>query len=271
LGHVGTFADVYPCNLSSGVQGVAICRDLKSEVVKGDNMVLSDMIKTMQKQDCSEAEWMYHLWKWADGYKIPDLYFCEEESCWYGLPRDPCRLRLFRELNLKCAGVKELPVQIGELTQLTHLNLTWGYALKQIPSTIGQLENLVMLNLAGNKLKIFPKEIGNLASLEELNLLSNRLCTLPKEIGKLKNLKKLTLMLNPIEKLPSSMTRMQNLRRLDITMKDYMEFVDADDNINTLYDFKLLKENYRVKKGNLPEDLEKKKEAIQLKINIVSQ
>lgn len=96
------------------------------------------------------------------------------------------------ELNLFTSGIRELPEEIGELTELK------------------------ILILRGNYLSTLPKSIGKLSKLEELNLINNNMSHLPDEITELKNLKKLDLTINKLEKLPDNIGRLLNLEYLDL-------------------------------------------------------
>jgi len=59
--------------------------------------------------------------------------------------------------------------------------------LTNLPVEIGNLTNLQYLNLQNNQLTKLPAEIGNLTNLKELFLSQNQLTNLPAEILKIKN------------------------------------------------------------------------------------
>jgi len=84
----------------------------------------------------------------------------------------------------------EIPPEIGNLTNLTYLNLGNNQLTGSIPSEIGNLTNLDYLNLASNQLTgSIPPEIGSLTNLTNLILSSNQLSgEIPSEIGNLTNL-----------------------------------------------------------------------------------
>ncbi|EJO69441.1 leucine rich repeat protein [Leptospira kirschneri serovar Cynopteri str. 3522 CT] len=50
-----------------------------------------------------------------------------------------------------------------------------GQGFKNLPRQIGNLQNLTELNLGSNSLTTVPKEIGELRNLKELDLSSNSL------------------------------------------------------------------------------------------------
>ena len=60
-----------------------------------------------------------------------------------------------------------------------------GMDLTSLPPEIGELTNLTGLNLSDNQLTSLPPEIGKLTNLTELVLSGDRLTSLPPEIGKL--------------------------------------------------------------------------------------
>ena len=103
-------------------------------------------------------------------------------------------------LNLSYNNLTQLPVEIGQLTQLTKLDLS-NNNITHLPVEIGQLTQLATLNLSNNKLTHLPVEIGQLTQLTLLDLQINKLTQLPVEIGQLTQLTILSLFNNPIENL----------------------------------------------------------------------
>ena len=103
-----------------------------------------------------------------------------------------------KELNVCNNQLTQLPREIGQLTQLTNLDL-YDNQLTQLPKEIGNLTQLTYLYLSSNELTQLPSEIGQLTQLTELNLTNNQLTQLPTEIGQLTRLNVLYLQGNPIE------------------------------------------------------------------------
>jgi internalin A len=84
-------------------------------------------------------------------------------------------------LNLSHKGLRSLPPEIGQLTNLRSLDLSFNQ-LSSLPPAIGQLTNLRSLNLRFNLLTSLPPEIGQLTNLQLLDLYENPLHSLPPEI-----------------------------------------------------------------------------------------
>lgn len=118
----------------------------------------------------------------------------------------------FKELNFAGAGLSFLPKEIGEVLQLTSLDLS-NNEISDLPQEIFGLGNLTRLDLSKNSLSLIPAEIGQLKSLEYLDLSGNKLTYLPDSIFQLTNLKELRFSSNKISQLSSEIGR---LRELDL-------------------------------------------------------
>ena len=65
---------------------------------------------------------------------------------------------------------------MGDLTNLTWLDLSHNKLSEGIPTELGSLANLEALSLGDNRLSgSIPSELGNLVNLQVLNLASNQL------------------------------------------------------------------------------------------------
>ena len=91
-----------------------------------------------------------------------------------------------------------LPAELGNLTNLTNLNLSANSFTGDIPTQLGSLTSLTDLNLSFNRLTgTIPTQLGSLTSLIKLNLSFNRLTgTIPTQLGSLTSLTDLDLSYN---------------------------------------------------------------------------
>lgn len=116
-------------------------------------------------------------------------------------------------LNLHGKELTELPSEIGLLTNLVELTLSYN-DLISLPPEIGKLTNLIKLDLYNNQLRELPSEIRQLTNLRILELRNNKLAALPPEIGQLKNLIELYIGYNSLTELPPEIGQLAKLKIL---------------------------------------------------------
>ena len=94
----------------------------------------------------------------------------------------------------------EIPAELGNLTNLTHLSLSFNQLTGAIPAELGDLTNLQTLYLDGNQLTgEISAELGDLTNLTHLDLYLNQLTgEIPAELGSLPSLEGLQLHNNPV-------------------------------------------------------------------------
>ena len=113
-----------------------------------------------------------------------------------GIPSELGKLTNLRELSLSYNQLTEaIPPQLANLAHLQRLVLYYNYLSDSIPPELGSLGNLESLILSNNQLSgHIPPELGGLTNLESLTLSSNQLSGgIPPELGSLANLKRLEL------------------------------------------------------------------------------
>ncbi|GLJ30102.1 hypothetical protein SUGI_0595350 [Cryptomeria japonica] len=132
------------------------------------------------------------------------------------------------ELHLEETGLKELPANICQLTQLTKLEIGSEFlttlptsigklsALTTLPTSIGNLSALTTLTIKGcKKLKSLPDSLKHL-NLTELHLIENGLKELPANIFQLTMLTKLEIENEFLTTLPTSVGNLSPLTTLTI-------------------------------------------------------
>jgi|GEM_PF-1100019 len=118
-------------------------------------------------------------------------------------------------LSLDGLELSSLPVQIGDLTELTSLNLSRN-RINILPAEIRRLTALENLDLSANQLNIIPPEIWDLTTLTRLGLAANQLDRIPAEIAKLNALKSLNLYSNRLTILPAEFVNLTALTELSL-------------------------------------------------------
>jgi Leucine-rich repeat (LRR) protein len=113
-------------------------------------------------------------------------------------------------LNLEENKLNQLPLNMGKLLKLHHLNISHN-CFKALSEDIGNLIMLRTLRLESNSLNELPDSICNLMNLRQLNIANNTLRTLPNGMGKLVKLEKLNVSNNLLEDLPKSVFQLTNL------------------------------------------------------------
>ncbi|KAG2698702.1 hypothetical protein I3760_07G162000 [Carya illinoinensis] len=149
-----------------------------------------------------------------------------------------------------------LKLNFSSLTNLTHLVLVGAGLRGSIPPEIGILSKLKYLDLSYNYFTgEFPSSLTNLAQLEWLDISSNQITGyIPHEIGALSKLGSLLLSFNNLTgEFPPSTTNVIQLERLDISHNQITGFIPHD--IGVLSKLSRLRLSYNKIIGEFPPSL----------------
>ena len=107
---------------------------------------------------------------------------------------------------------------MGQLAQLTTLDISWCKHLKTLPDSFGWLSSLQSLNLKSLDLEALPDSFGLLSSLQNLTLTHCLFEGLPNSFGQLSSLCDLKLISCPnLRALPNSFGSLLSLCDLDVS------------------------------------------------------
>ena len=121
-----------------------------------------DSSGVIEPLELGEQEWVDgRMTEWNCGYPS----YCEVSG---SIPSEIGNLTNLTGLNLGYNELTgEIPPEIGQLTSLTSLTLGWNQLTGEIPPEIWEMTNLVILSLFNNELLgIVPSEICNLINLD---------------------------------------------------------------------------------------------------------
>ena len=138
-------------------------------------------------------------------------------STWFGVTTDSNG----RVTKVKMANnlVGTLPSELGNLSELTRLELDGNKLHGAIPSELGNLSKLERLSLGFNSLSgSIPSQLGNLSQLQSLVLVVNSLTgSIPSQLGNLSQLQALGLGFNRLSgPIPSQLGNLSQLQALDL-------------------------------------------------------
>jgi len=131
-------------------------------------------------------------------------------------PPEIFKLTALRGLFLKGNALRELPAEIGSLSELIELNLADNNDLGKLPPEIGNLKNLRKLDIRFCGLTALPQEVGNLKNLDFLQMWGNGFVDLPYCVTELSSLKELYLNNNKLANIPYDIIKMDNLKYIDV-------------------------------------------------------
>ena len=117
-------------------------------------------------------------------------------------PESICALTELRRLELVgCCGITAIPAKISSLKKLEEIKV--GFSLSSLPKELGELSGLTKLDVSYNNYlgdvpqdEAFPAELGKMKSLRVLSLASCNLRIVPAFVGELESLEALDLSWN---------------------------------------------------------------------------
>ncbi|PRP85650.1 putative leucine-rich repeat receptor-like protein kinase [Planoprotostelium fungivorum] len=121
------------------------------------------------------------------------------------------------KISLNSKGlVGYISPSVGDLINLTAINLAGNQLTGSIPTTFGHITSLAYLSLNNNELSgPLPDSIGNLTSLIRLDVTGNHLSgSIPSTIGNLKSLQNLMLGYNQLTTIPEAIGGLSSLQIL---------------------------------------------------------
>ena len=132
------------------------------------------------------------------------------------IPATIQKLIKLEKLDLSTNLLVELPAEIFDLKELTHLRLN-NNRLFVLPTSIQKLNKLGILELDSNQLTELPSEIGDLKDLTVLTVRENHLACLPTSIQKMDKLQWLLVGNNKLKKIPDEIGDLKELRVLSVS------------------------------------------------------
>ncbi|XP_078605300.1 uncharacterized protein LOC144878523 [Branchiostoma floridae x Branchiostoma japonicum] len=103
-----------------------------------------------------------------------------------------CQQSALQELTLSKCGLYYVSEDIGQLVNLTHLDLSRN-RIEDLPDELCNITTIKWLSLQHNKLSSLPERIGNLLPLEYLDVSFNKLASIPDSFRQLSSLRDLRL------------------------------------------------------------------------------
>jgi len=130
-----------------------------------------------------------------------------------------CSGRHLTEIDLNTNQMTgTIPIELGNLVNLTYLGLYFNQLTGTIPAELGNLSNLTKLHLYGNQLTgAIPTVLGNLVNLTELSLSDNQLSGgIPSELCQLTLLTQINLNHNQLTgAIPSCLGNLNSLTQIN--------------------------------------------------------
>lgn len=154
----------------------------KEEIQFGDDAWIKRELKKQLNQTITQDSIEIHGLPIED---IPELLYdypnirylridCTSFECMKSLSKRIKEFINLETLIISKSALKELPIEIGELSNLKKLMILGGGQLRSIPNEILKLQNLEELDLWRNSLTKWPIELNKMKKLKSINLGENK-------------------------------------------------------------------------------------------------
>ena len=158
----------------------AVIEDEKQ--IQEDNWIMTELKKQLKSTNTTDSIEIYGL----PIEDMPELVYqnpkirylridCIDFNCMKTLSSRIAQLKYLETLIISKSALKELPSEIGELTNLKKLMILGGGKLSSIPNEISELEKLEELDFWRNNLSEFSVHLNNMKHLKLVNLGENKL------------------------------------------------------------------------------------------------
>lgn len=111
---------------------------------------------------------------------VTSLFGSSHREYWIAFKKEGLHLRM-KNLDLKMTGLKFIPPEVWEMSNLQKLNLSYN-KITTLPAEIQDLKNLEVLNLSSNDLTVLPQELYELKKLQALGINYNRKLQVPSKV-----------------------------------------------------------------------------------------
>jgi len=179
------------------------------------------------------------------------------------IPNELGSLTKLKDLNLSYNSLTAVPTSLKNLSKLENLDLSKNL-ITEVSSDICKLESLKILSLYSNEITKISSCIQNLSKLQELVVNSNKLTTIPSGIYKLKSLETLDVSYNAITKVSSNIKNLKNIKYLELSNN---EITDIQSAIGKLSKLETLYLNSNKINATIPESLNNLQELQSLNLN----
>jgi CCR4-NOT transcription complex subunit 6 len=134
-------------------------------------------------------------------------------------PKDP--KQHWDEIDFGGQGLRALSDALFHYDFLQKLHLNFN-KLDRLPPSIGQLKQLTHLDVSSNQLVELPEEVGMLTNLQRLLLFDNQIQSLPFEMGFLYNLEILGIQGNPLDEDLKTKIMHEGTKELIVYLRENM-------------------------------------------------